>query len=47
MSGDELEVLLRLGGDNDGVLDAARDEVEDEVNLRSAGCEYSSTRYEE
>lgn len=45
MSGDELDVLLRLGGDRDGVLDAARDdEIDDEVYLRIAGCEYSSTR---
>jgi len=38
VSGDELDVLLRLGGDSDGVLDAARDEeVDDEIYLRSAG----------
>lgn len=38
VSGDELEVLLRLGGDSDGVLDAARDdEMDDEVYLRNAG----------
>lgn len=37
VSGDELDVLLRLGGDSDGVRDAARDDVFDEEYLCDSG----------
>lgn len=39
VSGDELEVLLRLVGDNEGVLDVPRDEFVEEAWLYVRECD--------
>lgn len=39
VSGDELEVLLRLGGDSEGVLEDPRDDGSDDAWLYVRECE--------